>query len=138
MNETVDAVAMRAEALPSMVLRELLPQEVTTPPASDSLPGEAPVAAVDLQVITTLRTQLLDEMERLASEEELTQAPGAVIPPERMQAASTLCMRGLHYQLVQQAPPTEVTEWVEQALLMLQGLQAITTRQAFRGQEVAA
>ncbi|MBA3822417.1 MAG: hypothetical protein H0X24_00775 [Ktedonobacterales bacterium] len=138
MNGTADVGVIRADALPSMLQREMVSQLVTILPAPVPQPGEAPVAAADLQVITTLRAQLLDEMERLASEEELTQAPGTVIPPERMQAASALCMRGLHYQLVQQAPPTDVIEWVEQALLLLQSLQAISTRQAYREQEVAA
>ena len=100
-----------------------------TPPHQATLPL---IVATDLQVIATLRAQLLDEMERLASEEELFQSPGAIIPPDRMQAASALCMKGLHYQLVQYASSAEVTEWVEQTLDLLHALRATTTRLAYR------
>ena len=102
---------------------QLLP--VALPPTA-----ETALLAEDQRVVETLRAQLLDEMERLASEEAL--APTVVIANALMQDLSVLCFTGLHYLLTAQGQQPCLTTWVEDTLSMLARTRAITTHYARR------
>ena len=97
---------------------------------SETSHAQSFTASDDRPVVATLQAQLLDEMERLASEE--AHAPSVTIPNSLMQTLSVLYLSGLHYLLVGCSDEKEMSTWVDQALTTLQRTCAISTHYAHR------
>ena len=122
MSVSVYEAAARAGVDLTEAQRDLLSHLVTAPALTPV--RELPVAAADLRIIASLRARILDEMERLTTSH--------VVTTDIVLRLGSLCIKSLHYVLVETGHPDEITSWVEAALLLLAESKWLSTPSAER------